>query len=367
MFNLLALDGGSETTPLNVPWYMFAILGLVFVGYAAIEVHHTKKDHIIQFREAVNWSIIYVGAGVLFAVPVFIAMGGQASGEYLAAWAIEKSLSLDNLFVMGLIFGAFKVEPALERRMLNYGIAGAIIFRAIFILGGLALLKKFEWIGIIFGIILLRAAWNAFGEARGGDELDEEVEITEKRAWRVINRLFRGRIYPEFVGHKLTIKAPDKQGKIVRMFTMMFAVILLIEISDVIFAVDSVPAVLAVSPHAFIAYSSNVFAILGLRALFFVYQRVAEKFWALSWALAGILAWIAFKLIVAPERLDISFFGLFKVVDMEWINFHVSVAISLGVLGVLFAFGVAASLIWKKTDHHEIHVIDAEPEAAVEA
>lgn len=107
-------------------------------------------------------------------------IGSQAAGEYLGAWVIEKALSLDNLFVIGLIFTSFKVNPKLERRMLNYGVAGAIVFRFIFIVTGTALLKRFEWVGIIFGLILLHAAWKAFQEARGGGEREEKVEITEK-------------------------------------------------------------------------------------------------------------------------------------------------------------------------------------------
>jgi tellurite resistance protein TerC len=205
--------------------------------------------------------------------------------------------------------------------MLNYGIAGAIIFRLIFIVAGLELLKRFEWVSVIFGLILLRAAWKAFEEARGGHELEEEVEVTDKRIWKTITRLFP--VHHEFDGHKLITK---QNGK--RLLTLMAAIIILIELTDLVFAVDSVPAVLAVSPDRFIAYASNIFALLGLRALFFVYQSVATKFWALAWGLAGILGWIAFKMIAAP-------FGL-----------HVSVGISLGVLGLLLIGSIGVSLKW---------------------
>jgi tellurite resistance protein TerC len=313
---------------------MYAMVLLALAVYAAIEAHHTRRDHIITFSEAVRWSVIYIGAALLFAIPVFLFIGHQAATEYLAAWAVEKALSLDNLFVIGLIFTSFKVSPALERRMLNYGIAGAVIFRLIFIVAGLELLKRFEWVGIIFGLILVRAAWNAFKEARGGGEIEEEVEITDKRMWRVINAVLP--IHPEFVGHKLTTKINGK-----RMLTLMAAIIILIEFTDIIFAVDSVPAVLAVSPDRFIAYSSNVFALLGLRALFFVYQSVASRFWALPWALSAILAWIGFKLIAAP------------------LGLHISIALSLGVLGVLLGGSIVVSLLWKKRlPRHAVHIAD---------
>lgn len=329
---LFASEKATELHSYNVPWFMYAIVGLALAGYTAIEVHHTRKDHEIKFPEAVRWSIFYISIALAFAIPVFLFIGHQAAGEYLAAWAIEKALSLDNLFVIGLIFSSFGVSRKLERRMLNYGIAGAIIFRLIFILAGLELLKRFEWVSIIFGLILMRAAWKAFQEARGGDELEEEVEITDKKIWKVLTRVLP--VHHEFVGHKLTVKINGK-----RMLTLMAAVIILIELTDIIFAVDSVPAVLAVSPDRFIAYSSNVFALLGLRALFFVYQSVASKFWALSWALSGILAWISFKMIAAP------------------LGFHVPVAISLVVLAVFLFGSIFVSLKWpKKLKEHPIHI-----------
>lgn len=374
---LVSLMASEEATNLHsykVPWFLYAIVVGALVGYSIIEIVHTKRDHVVELKEATNWSIFYVSIGVGFSIPVFALLGSQAGGEYLAAYAMEKALSLDNLFVMGLIFASFKVDPALERRMLNYGIAGAIVFRLVFILGGLELLKRFEWVGVIFGIILARAAWKALQEARGGDDLDEEIEFTEKRAWKAINKvvpLFPGvhGVAPFFDGHRMTTRIsptdptkPAKRdtkghwaeyGKIY--LTMMAAIIALIEISDVVFAVDSVPAVLAVSPDRFIAYSSNVFAILGLRALFFVYQAIANRFWALSWALSGILAWIAVKMIIQPSHLPFGLPGL---------GVHVDVRLSLGVLFVLFVGGIVISLARpKKAEEHHIDIVDDEDEA----
>lgn len=329
---LLASAESAVTHSYNVPGFMYATIAAVLVIYALIEAHHTKRDHEVKFAEAVHWSIIYIAAALLFAVPVYLFIGPQASGEYLAAWAIEKALSLDNLFVMGMIFVSFKVPPKLERRMLNYGIAGAIVFRLLFILAGFELLKRFEWISIVFGIILLRAAWKSFQEARGGHQIEDEVEITDKKLWKTMTKVLP--IHHKFVGHQLTTKVNGK-----RMLTMMAAVIILIELTDIIFAVDSVPAVLAVSPDRFIAYASNVFALLGLRALFFVYQAVADKFWALTWALAGILAWISFKMIMTP------------------LGLHVPIAISLAVLASFLGGSILVSIIWKrKAPEHSVHI-----------
>ncbi|RTK94716.1 TerC/Alx family metal homeostasis membrane protein [Candidatus Saccharibacteria bacterium] len=324
--------GAAAVHSYHVPWFMYALVGLALLGYTLIEIHHTRKDHEIKFPEAVRWSIFYIGIALAFAIPVFLFVGHQAAGEYLAAWAIEKALSLDNLFVIGLIFASFNVPAKLERRMLNYGIAGAIFFRLIFILAGLELLKRFSWVSIIFGLILLQAAWKAFKEARGGHDIEDEVEITDKKLWKAITKVLP--IHHRFVGHRLTTKVNGK-----RMLTLMAGVIILIELTDVIFAVDSVPAVLAVSPDRFIAYSSNVFALLGLRALFFVYQSVADKFWALSWALSGILAWISFKMIVVP------------------LGLHVPIAISLSVLATFLFGAIFVSLRWpRKVQSQTIHI-----------
>jgi len=320
---LFASSEVAKTHSYHVPWFLYATVVAVLIIYALIEAHHTKNDHVVKFKEAVRWSVIYIAAALLFSIPIFFLISAQAGGEYLAAWAIEKALSLDNLFVMGMIFTSFNVPPKLERRMLNYGIAGAIFFRLLFILAGFELLKRFEWVSVIFGLILLRAAWKAFQEARGGHQIEEQIEMTDKRAWKMLTKVLP--VHPKFVGHKLTTVIDGK-----RMLTLMAAVIILIEFTDIVFAVDSVPAVLAVSPDRFIAYSSNVFALLGLRALFFVYQSVSTKFWALSWALSGILAWISFKMIAAP------------------LGLHVPVGISLAVLGLLLGGSIIVSLVWKR-------------------
>lgn len=330
----LASSKMGELHSFNVPWFMYFIVIAALVGYTLIEVHRTRRDHEIKLPEAVRWSVFYIAIALAFAVPVYLFIGQQAAGEYLAAWAIEKALSLDNLFVIGIIFASFKVDHKLERRMLNYGIAGAILFRLIFILAGLELLKRFEWVSIIFGLILLRAAWKALQGARGksGDDLEHDVEVTDKRLWKTLSKVLP--IHHEFVGHKLIVK---KDGK--RMLTLMAAIILLVEFTDIIFAVDSVPAVLAVSPDRFIAYSSNIFALLGLRALYFVYESAADRFWALTWALSGILFWISFKMIVAP------------------LGLHIPIAISLSVLASLLFGGIFVSLKWpRKLTHHAVTI-----------
>jgi tellurite resistance protein TerC len=318
--NLFASLSTLEVRDYNVPWFLYAAVIAILVIYALIEASHTKSDHEIKFKEAVKWSIVYISIALLFSIPIFIFVGGQAGAEYLAAWAVEKALSLDNLFVIGLIFTSLKVHPRFERRMLNYGIAGAIIFRLIFILAGIELLRRYAWVSLIFGLILMRAAWKTFQIARHPESENEE-DITQKRSWKMLNKLVP--VHHKFDEHKLTTIINGK-----RKLTLMAAVIIMIELTDIVFAVDSVPAVLAISPDRFIAYSSNVLALLGLRALFFVYQSVSAKFWALNWALSAILAWVSFKMISAP------------------LGLHVPIGISLGVLGLLLGGGIFVSIKW---------------------
>ncbi len=288
-------------------WYSLAI---IIALYAVVEAWHMRHDHVVRLKEAVVWTIIYVSLGILYAVPVFLWIGSQAGSEYLAAFFTEKALSLDNLFVFGLIFAAFKLPKELERRVLNYGVVGAICFRLIFIIGGIAILQRFKWVSIIFGLILLRAAWHAYKDALGKSK---NKEIKETFTWKILSSVLP--FTHHYHGHKLTER---QKGKFV--LTMLTAVIIMIELTDILFAVDSVPAVLAISTNKFIAYSSNIFALLGLRALYFVYAEVADRFWALKWGISVILGWISIKLIAAPFGVHIS----------HWFN----LGVILGIIGL---------------------------------
>lgn len=330
MMILIAETTSKITHNYNVPWFMYLIVILVLLFYATIEWVHVRHDHTINTKEATIWSIGYIITALLFAIPIYFFISPQASGEYIGAWAIEKALSLDNLFVIGLIFASFKIPPSLERRMLNYGIAGAIIFRLLFIMLGYELLKTFSWISIIFGLILLHSAINAFKDTRGKTTKDSEAE--EQKIWKFLTKYLP--IHPKLDGHKLTTVVNGK-----RMLTLMAGVIILIEVSDIIFAVDSVPAVLAISPNRFIAYSSNIFALLGLRALFFVYQSISDKFWALEWGLAGILGWISFKMIVTPPTLPF---------DIPWFGWHIPISMSLIVLAIFLFGSILLSISYKR-------------------
>jgi tellurite resistance protein TerC len=248
-----------QTYTVGIGWWISLVV--ILLVYAVIEWWHMRSDHEVGLREATIWTVVYVGLGVLYAVPIFLWLGSRAGSEYLSAFFTEKALSLDNLFVFGLIFASLKVPKVLERRILNYGVVGAIVFRLIFIIGGIALLQRFEWVSIIFGLILLRATWHALQEARGKATTKA---ITETRTWHILTTKLP--LSKHFEGHKLTTV---QNGK--RLLTMLAATIIIVELTDILFAVDSVPAVLAISTNRFIVFSSNILAILGLRALYFVY------------------------------------------------------------------------------------------------
>lgn len=318
MLSLFADQVSSVSYEVGFGWW--ASLVIVLVGYAIIEWYHTKHDHVVEFREAVRWTIFYIAIALLYAVPIFLLISHQAGAEYLAALGTEKALSLDNLFVIGLIFTQLRVPDKLQRRMLNYGVAGAIFFRLIFILGGLALLQRFEWIAILFGAILLHAAWTTFKEARSGEKEAGDA-LLNGRLWRFVTKVLP--ITHHFDGHKLVTRVNGR-----RFLTMMAAGIIMVEITDIIFAVDSVPAVLAITSDKFIAYSSNIFAILGLRALFFVYRAVEARFWALQWGLVCILTWIGLRLIAHPFHFEIN----------TWLGLSVIFVFLFGSIGISLLF-----------------------------
>jgi tellurite resistance protein TerC len=283
-----------QTYSVGIGWWIS--LGVILLVYAAVEWWHMRHDHAVGLKEATVWTIIYVGLGILYAIPIFLWIGSRAGTEYLSAFFTEKALSLDNLFVFGLIFASLKVPKNLERRILNYGVVGAIIFRLIFIIGGIALLQRFEWVSIVFGVILLRATWHALQEARGQATAKA---ITETRTWHILTTKLP--LSRQFHGHNLLTM---QNGK--RLLTMLAATIVIIELTDILFAVDSVPAVLAISTNRFIVFSSNILAILGLRALYFVYAGIADRLWALQWGITIILGWISLKLLTEPLHIHTS-------------------------------------------------------------
>jgi tellurite resistance protein TerC len=312
---LLAAEstGDENFASFDVPlWIWGAFVALVAVLLIAdlLLVHRTA--HVISFKEAAIESAVWIAIGLSFTFVMLGWHGGQAAGEYLSGYLIEKSLSVDNVFVWAVIFSFFGVPREFQFRVLFWGIFGALVLRAIFIFAGVALIEQFEWILYIFGAFLL---YTAVKIARHNEtEIHPENNLALKLVRKVVPST------NEYDGQKLFTR---QNGK--RLATPLFAVLILIETTDVVFAVDSIPAILAVSREQFIVFSSNAFAILGLRALYFLLAGAAGRFRYLNVGLGVILGFVGIKMLIA-----------------EW--YHFPTWASLVVITVVLTVAIVASL-----------------------
>ena len=268
---------------MDVPLWAWFALGAIIVVMLAIDLLAHRGAHVIGFREAAKWSAVWVGLALAFGGVVFATLGTQAGVDYTTAWLLEKSLSVDNLFVFALIFGYFNVPREFQHRVLFFGVLGALVFRGVFLGAGVAIVERFTAVLFVFGAILIYSAIKMLKDD------DESVDPGKSLAVRLLRKVIP--VKDEYHGTKFFIKESGK-----RFGTPLLAVVVAIEAADLVFAVDSVPAVLAVTSEPFIVYSSNAFAILGLRALYFLLSGLLERFHLLSKALAFILAFIGVKL-----------------------------------------------------------------------
>jgi len=309
-------------------WQWGALIAfIIFLLVIDLVVFH-KEAHDIKTREAAIESIVWVSIGLAFTFVIWWGFSGAAAGEYISGYLIEKSLSVDNVFVWALIFSYFKVPGKYQHRVLFWGIFGALVLRAIFIFAGVALIEKFDWILYLFGAFLL---YTAFKLITGGDE---EMDPGDSVVLKVIKKVVP--TTDQMDGQKLFTRITGK-----RLATPLFAVLVLVEATDVIFAVDSVPAVLAVSHEQFIVFSSNAFAILGLRALYFLLADLHARFSYLQEGLAIILAFVGIKMIIA-----------------EW--YHIPTWLSLLVIALVLTVSITASL--RKPVAHDTIELVPEPE-----
>jgi tellurite resistance protein TerC len=271
-------------------WMVFAVTVLVSL---AVDLLAHREAHVIGFREAAAWSGVWVGLAIVFGVAVFLVVGATAGVEYTTAWLLEKSLSVDNLFVFALIFGYFKVPRAYQHRVLFLGVLGALVFRGIFLAAGVAVVSRFTAVLFVFAAILFYSTYKILKEEE--DSFDPGKSLAVKLLRKIIP------VRDDYAGTRFFVKEAGK-----RVATPLLAVVAAIEAADLVFAVDSVPAVLAVSSDAFIVYTSNAFAILGLRALYFMLAGLLDRFHYLSKGLALILSFIAVKLILQASHKLIS-------------------------------------------------------------
>lgn len=316
MYRLILASTSSESenfVNFGVPWWAWvALLGAItFLLVADLLLVH-RTAHEISFREAAVESAVWIGIGLAFAFVLLAWQGGPAAGEYLAGYLIEKSLSIDNVFVWAVIFTFFGVPAMYQFRVLFWGIFGALVLRAVFIFGGVAVIERFEWVLYIFGVFLLYTAWKI------AHHDEAEVHPESNVALRLVRRVVPST--NEFDGQKLFTRSNGR-----RLATPLFAVLVMIETTDVIFAVDSVPAVLAVSREQFIVFSSNAFAILGLRALYFLLAGMSDRFRYLNVGLGVILGFVGIKMLVSGF-------------------YHLPTWASLAVIAVVLTLSIVASL-----------------------
>ncbi len=317
--SLVELSPHSHTQ--LIAGFVVLVIGLLALDMLVLR----KKDKAPSVREAFLWSGFYVVIALSFGAWVWSMLGAESAMTYLTGYVIEMSLSIDNLFVFILIFGSMKIPSKYQHRVLFWGILGALIMRAVCIAAGVAVLARFEWMTFVFAAILIWAGIKTF---RGEDDEDQDDPSNGFIA-RTIQRIFP--VKNDYKGNEFFTR---DQGK--TFATPLFVALILVEISDVIFEVDSVPAVLAISKDPFIVYSSNIFAILGLRNLYFVLASLVEMFKHLDKAIAFVLVFIGIKI------------GL-----EHWYSIPVGIALCV-ILGALAA-GIGISLAFRRKSRESVN------------
>jgi len=295
-------------------WIAFNIF--VF-GMLALDlgVFH-RKAHIIKIREALIWSAAWIILALLFNLGIYFWQGEESALEFLTGYLIEKSLSVDNIFVFLLIFSYFDVPFLYQHKVLFWGILGALIMRAVFIAAGITLIENFHWVIYIFGAFLILT----------GVKMTLQKDKKIRPEGNPVLRLFR-RLVPVTKGYEGGRFFVKRAGRYLS--TPLFVVLLVVETTDVLFAVDSIPAILAVTLDPFIVYTSNVFAILGLRALYFAVAGMMQLFHYLHYGLSAILVFVGVKMFLADF-------------------YKIPIGIALGTIAVILFFSVIASVVWPR-------------------
>jgi tellurite resistance protein TerC len=265
-------------------WIGFSAFVIIMLLLDLLVFH--RKTHEVKIREAILWSIFWIGLALIFNYGVYHFLGKEKAMEFLTAYVIEKSLSVDNLFVFIMVFGFFNIKSEYQHKILFWGIMGALIMRLIFIFAGVALIQSFHWIIYIFGAFLMYTGVKLVFEK------DKKIEPDKNLFVRIFKKIMP--VTNDFHGDKFFIKIEAKTFA-----TPLFVALLVIEFTDLIFAVDSIPAVLAISEDTFIVYTSNVFAILGLRALYFALAGIVKYFRFLKYGLSAILIFVGIKMIIS--------------------------------------------------------------------
>ncbi|MBN2144193.1 MAG: TerC family protein [Candidatus Aureabacteria bacterium] len=298
----------------QILWIIFAVL-VPLMLFLDLKVFH-RKVHTVEFKEALKGCAFWIGLALLFNAGIYFTEGKEKALLFFTGYLVEESLSVDNLFVFLLIFSYFRLPKEYEHKVLFWGILGAMIMRAVFIVLGISLINRFHWIIYIFGAFLIYTGFQLFRRK------EKEIHPEKNPIIRLLKKFMR--ITPDYEKDRFFIRKDNQVWA-----TPLFVILLVVETTDVIFAVDSIPAILAITTDPFIVYTSNIFAILGLRALFFALSGLMRMFYYLHYGLSVILVFIGTKMLL-----------------MSYIK--IPVGIALGVIASILCISVAASLILDK-------------------
>lgn len=309
-----------ESVQLVVPMWAWVALSVVIVAMLAVDLFMHRDNHVVEFREAAVWSVIWVAAGLGFGAVMWWAYGANVAGDYYAGYLIEKALSVDNVFVFALIFTYFAVPDRYQHKVLFWGVIGALLFRLVFIFVGAELLKTFFWTAYLFGAFLIYTGYKmAFSH---NQDLQPERNLLVRLVRRVIP------VQAEYDGARFFTR---RDGK--RVGTLLFVVLIAVEATDLIFAIDSVAAVLAITTSTFIVWTANAFAVLGLRSLYFCLSGLMRRFVHLHYGLAVLLGFAGVKLILSETPVG-----------------KLPIPLTLGVIVVTLAVSIVWSLVATSKD-----------------
>jgi tellurite resistance protein TerC len=318
---------------MDVPFFVWALTIAVIVGMLVFDfVGHVRTPHAPTLRESAIWSAVYVGIAVVFGLLVLWFAGARYAGEYFAGYITEKSLSVDNLFVFVLIMATFAVPRALQQKVLLFGITFALALRTVFILVGAAAIENFSWVFYLFGAILIYTAWV---QARSGGHGEDE-DFQENAVLRVVRRILP--TTEEYHSDRMTVRLDGR-----RFITPLAVALIAIGTADVIFAVDSIPAIFGLTQETYLVFAANAFSLLGLRQLYFLIDGLLDRLVYLSYGLAVILGFIGAKLVIhALHTNELPFVnGGEHVTAIPEISTPVSLAVILGTLVVTTAASLA--------------------------
>jgi tellurite resistance protein TerC len=298
-------------------WILFNlfVLGMLVLDLGFLQ----RPGHTVKFREALAWSVTWIVLACTFAGLVYFQYGHATAVEFVTGYVIELSLSVDNLFIFLLIFRYFRVAPDHQHKVLFWGIVGALVMRAIFIVAGIGLIRKFHWITYIFGALLVYSGIKLFRQSDAGIEPESNPVVRLFRRW--------ARVTEDYEGEKFVVRRGGLYA------TPLLVVLVVVETTDLLFATDSIPAVLAITLKPFIVYTSNVFAVLGLRSMYFVLAGMMELFHYLHYGLAVVLIFIGAKMVVSDY-------------------YSIPTGIALGVVAGVLLVSVLASMLHPRSQEH---------------